>query len=183
MAPISTLFTLFLAGLAIASPAPIQEKRDLINADLIISNVDGIDKGVEHLRQHVAAYDGSLLSASPLLGDFVEITVANRAGFLNANLKPAPFNAADSTRIVEFVIESVGESIPAAVDETVAKKELFESNGQGELIVGSLKVLLYEHDTFSAALQKKISADQVRAQAVVDKIHDAIQGGIDAFSS
>ncbi|CZT18979.1 uncharacterized protein RCC_04824 [Ramularia collo-cygni] len=182
MAPIGSLITLLIAGLAVASPAPVQ-KRELITADLIISNVDGIDNGVEHLRSHVAAYDGSLLSASPLVGDFLEITVANRAGFTNANLKAAPFDAADSTRIVDFVIDSVGHSIPAAVKETVAKKELFVENGQGGLISGSLNVLLYEHDSFSAALQKKISADQVRAQAVVDKIHNAIQSGIDAFAA
>lgn len=182
MAPIRTLVTFLLAGLAVASPAPAQ-KRDLITADLLISNVDGIDKGVESLRTHVAAYDGSLLSASPLLGDFLEITIANRAGFTNANLKQDAFNAADSTRIVEFVIDSVGNSIPAAVKETVAKKALFEGGGQSGLISGTLNVLLYEHDTFSAALQKKISADQVRAQAVVDKIHNAIQSGIDAFAA
>lgn len=182
MAPVRNLFTFLLAGLAVASPAPA-EKRDLITADLLISNIDAIDKGVESLRSHVAAYDGSLLSASPLLGDFLEITIANRAAFTNANLKPQAFNAADSTRIVQFIIDSVGESIPASVKETVAKKSLFEQGGQSGLISGTLNVLLYEHDTLSAALQKKISADQVRAQAVVDKIHDAIQGGIDAFAA
>lgn len=182
MAPIQSFFTCLLAGLAVAAPASVQ-KRDLITADLIISNVNGIDAGVESLRTHVAAYDGSLLSAAPFLGDFLEITVANRAGFTNANLKADPFNASDSTRIVQVVIDGVGNDIPAAVQETVAKKALFEQGGLAGLISGSLSVLLYEHDTFSAALQKKISADQVRAQAVVDKIHNAIQGGIDAFAA
>lgn len=182
MAPLQNFLTLLLAGLAIASPAPAQ-KRDLITADLIVSNVEGINDGVKSLQSHVAAYDGSPLSEVPFVGDFLEITIANRAGYTNANLKPAAFNATDSERIVQYVIDTVGITIPAAVQETVAKKSLFEQGESSGLIVGSLQVLLYEHDTFSAALQQKISADQVQAQGVVDKIHSAIQSGIDAFSA
>lgn len=82
------------------------------------------------------------------------------------------------------MIDGVGNDIPAAVNETVAKKALFEEGGQAALISGALTLLLSEHDTFSAALEKKISTDQqTRAQTVVDKIHNAIQGGIDAFAA
>lgn len=201
MAPVRSLLTCLFAGLAIASPAPAQ-KRDLITAELIISNVNGIQQGVQDLRRDVAAYNGTLLSEAPLLGDFLEITIANRAGytvrvawtiqlvhgmltfFQNANLKTGVFDSADSASIVTDVIDTVGISIPAAVNETVAKKALFEQGGSGGLIEGTLEVLLYEHESFSTALQAKISEDQqARAQAVVDKIIDAIQYGIDQFAT
>lgn len=54
---------------------------------------------------------------------------------------------------------------------------------QDAVIVGTLELLLNDHDTFSSPLVAKLSADLVRAQAVVDKIHDSIQSGINCFSS
>lgn len=94
------------------------------------------------------------------------------------------FNSTDSAEIVQAVIDGVGNDIPAAVNATVAKKALFEEADQASIIAGTLTVLLYEHDTFSAALAAKISQDQqARATAVVAKIHNAIQDGIEAFDS
>lgn len=75
------------------------------------------------------------------------------------------------------------QDIPAAVQETIAKKALFDASGTDAAMVGLLKVLLNDHDTFSAAVSRHLTADQEAGAAVVKKIHDAIQKGIDAFSS
>lgn len=172
-----------LASVAIASPVSLETRDELITAQTLIGDISNINVGVESLRKHVAAFDGSPLTEAPLLGDFTAIHLANRKGFADANLRQAKFNATESRDIVQFTIDSVGNSIPAAVRETVAKKPEFEKTGQNPIVIGTFKLLLDDHDTFSAALVEKISADFVRAQAVIDKIHDAIQSGIDAFSA
>lgn len=177
MAPLRALVSFLLASVAVAVPATLKTRQELVTADTIIGDVYGIDAGVQSLRGHVATYDGSLLSAAPLAGDFTAITVANRKGVVDSELRVDPYTAEDSTRIVQSVIDTVGNSIPAAVSETVAKKELFEKGGQGPLILGTLKTFLYLHDSFSATVAQDLSADQVRAAAVVAKIHNAIQGG------
>ncbi|EME86214.1 uncharacterized protein MYCFIDRAFT_214158 [Pseudocercospora fijiensis CIRAD86] len=183
MAPLRAVLSFLLATLAVASPTTVERRQELITAQTINQDVLNIHAGVQSLRTHVATYDGSLLSETPLLGDFTAIHLANRKGFADANLRQTPFDAQESTSIVQTVIDTVGESIPAAVEEAKAKKPLFDQNGQSPIIVGTLKVLLDDHDTFSAAVAKSLSADQVRAQAVVAKIHNAIQSGIDYFSA
>lgn len=183
MAPLRYLFSCLLATLAVASPAPLKSRQALITSQTIIQDVNDIDAGVESLRKHVATYDGSLLSETPLIGDFAAIHLANRKGFVDANLRQTPFTAEESTSIVQTVIDTVGQSIPAAVTETKEKKPFFDQNGQSPIIVETLKVLLNDHDTFSAAVSNSLSADQVDGQAVVAEIHNAIQDGIDYFSS
>lgn len=177
MAPLRAIVSFLLASVAVASPTTLKTRQELVTADTIIGDVYGIDAGVQSLRGHVAAYDGSLLAAAPLAGDFTAITVANRKGVVDSELRVDPYTAEDSTRIVQSVIDTVGNSIPAAVSETVAKKQLFEEGGQGPLILGTLQTFLYLHDSFSATVAQDLSADQVRAAAVVAKIHNAIQGG------
>lgn len=178
------LTTCLLATSAFASPATsLNPRQELITAQVTEQDVRNINYGVESLRTHVAAYNGNPVTAFPLIGDFTAIHLANRAGFVNANLRQTPFSASDSTAIVQVVIDTVGVSIPAAVKETEAKKALFDSNGLTPIVLGTFKLLLDDHDTFSAAVRKDLSADLVRADAVVKKIHDAIQGGIEYFST
>lgn len=177
------IFTCLLATLTLARPTSISSRDEIVTSQTEISDIGGIDAGVQSLRSHVAAYQGDPLTETPLLVDFTTITLANRKGFLDANLRLSPFDASDSTEIVQFTIDTVGNDIPAAVEETKAKKPLFDKTGQSPLIAFTLETLLYEHDTFSAALEAKLSADMERAQAVVAKIHNSIQSGIDYFSA
>ena len=174
---------LLLGTAAVAAPTRLTVRDEIVTAHTLISDIGNINAGVESLRKHVAAFDGSPLTEAPLLADFTAIHLANRKGFADANLRAAKFNAKESRDIVQFTIDSVGNSIPAAVRETVAKKPEFERTGQSPVVVGTFKLFLDDHDTFSAALQQKISADFARAQAVVSEIHHAIQSGIDAFSA
>lgn len=180
---LSNIFALsLLLTTALATPTSHQP-RDVISASTIIADIKAIDTAVNHLRAGTAAYNGGVLAQTPLLAGFTEIHLVNRKGFADANLRTTDFTASESTAIVNTVINTVGKDIPAAVDETIAKKPLFDASGTDAVLVGLLKVLLNDHDTFSAAVSKHLTADLVAGAAAVAEIHDAIQRGIDAFST
>ena len=114
------------------------------------------------------------------------IHIANRKGFVDANLAPQ-FNEEDTRRIFNTVVETVGESIPDDVQVLIKKKPEFESSGLTPVVLASLKLLINDHDTFSAAVTAKAYKDDAaltaEGEAVVAKIHDAIQNGIDVYSA
>ncbi|CAD0015988.1 unnamed protein product [Aureobasidium pullulans] len=163
-----------------AAAAPLQA-RDIITAQTLISDIKGIDDGVNALTASIKAYDGGLIKELPIGADITAIHIANRKGFLDANLRATPFNAADSTAIVEYTASSVGVDIPASVDVLKAKYDVFES--QKVVILAGLKLLKNDHDTFSAALVAKITADKEHGVAAVAVIDDALQSAIDLYSS
>lgn len=152
------------------------------DAQTVIADVNAINAGVVNLNQNLEAYQGGVLSQTPIVGDFLEIEVANRKGYADANLA-SPFSPSDSTALVNDVIATVGITIPQSIQTLKSKKPLFEAAGEDGVIVSTLKVLLYDHDTFSAAVGAKLTADQAAAIAVVAEIHNSIQSGIDYFSS
>jgi hypothetical protein len=69
----------------------------------------------------------------------------------------------------------------------ISKKPAFESSGLTPVVLASLKLLLNDHDTFSAAVTAKAYKDDPELTseggAVVAKIHNAIQGGINAYAA
>jgi hypothetical protein len=138
-----------------AAAAPLQS-RDLITAQTLISDIKGIDDGVNALTTSIKAYNGGLIGELPIGADIAAIHIANRKGYADANLRATPFNAADSTAIVE--------------DQKV-------------VILAGLKLLKDDHDTFSAALVSKITADQANGYAAVAVIDDALQSAIDLYSA
>ncbi|KAH0007256.1 hypothetical protein KCU78_g11870, partial [Aureobasidium melanogenum] len=160
--------------------APLQS-RDLITADTIISDIKGIDDGVNALTTRLKTYSGGLIGELPIGADIAAIHVANRKGYVDANLRVTPFDAAESTAIVQYTASSVGVDIPASVAVPKAKYDVFE--GQKDVILAGLKLLKYDHDTFSAALISKITADKENGNAAVAEIDDALQSAIDLYSA
>lgn len=78
----------------------------------------------------------------------------------------------------------MGVDIPASVQVLKEKREYFSEGDLTTIVLAGLKLLKYDHDTFSAALVAKIAEDVVpRADVVVKVIDDALQSGIDYFSS
>jgi hypothetical protein len=73
------------------------------------------------------------------------------------------------------------------VQVLIGKKPEFEKSGLTPVVLGSLKLLLNDHDTFSAAVTAKSYKEDpqltAEGEAVVAKIHDAIQNGIDVYSA
>ena len=176
-----TLLSL-LCTAALTTSTPIED-RALITAQTIISDIKAINTGVNHARAAIAAYNGGLVSETPIVTSFAEIHVANRKGYADANLASQPFDAADSHAIVQAVINTVEKTIPAAVDDLKLKKQQFQASGQDAIIKGTLEVLLNDHDTFSAAVAAKLTSDLAAGEQAIQVIHDAIQSGIDDFSS
>ncbi|KAK5120794.1 hypothetical protein LTR85_005860 [Meristemomyces frigidus] len=161
----------------------ISQAQELITAQTLMSDIKGIDAGVNALTASLIAYNGDIVSETPIAGDIAAIHLANRKGFADANLRATPFNTTDTIKIVDYTTDSVGYDIPRSVDILMTKKPDFEATGQDPVILAGLQLLLNDHDTFSAALLSKTTGDEVAGDAVVKKIHDSIQGGIDYYSS
>lgn len=63
------------------------------------------------------------------------------------------------------------------------KKPQFTAAGLDSAVVQSLELLKSDHETYSEELLQRVSADQLApAQAVVKKIDDAIQDGINDYA-
>lgn len=183
------LFAPILVLASVASAASLSKR--IVTPDVLIQDITNIHNGVLANQQASAAYQGgnlvtSLVEGTPVLVTVGAIHVANRKGYLDANLSPS-INEPDTIRIFQYTVDTVGVSIPSAVQTLKGKMEQFESSGMGSIVVGSLKLLLNDHDTFSAALTAKayMANETLTAQGVkvVKDIHDAIQSGIDAFST
>jgi hypothetical protein len=125
-------------------------------------------------------------SSTQVLATVGAIHIANRKGYVDANLAPQ-FDEADTRRIFDTVVDTVGISIPDDVQVLIKKKPAFENSGLTPVVLASLKLLLNDHDTFSAAVTAKAFKSDAEltaeGEAVVAKIHNAIQGGIDAYSA
>lgn len=175
---IQLLIASVLAWTAAAAPLGY---RDLITAETIISDIKGIDEGVNALTASLEAYNGGLIAELPIGADIAAIHIANRKGYVDANLRATPFDADDSTAIVQYTASSVGVDIPASVDVLKSRYDVFES--QKDVIIAGLKLLKNDHDTFSAALISKITADKENGDAAVAEIDDALQSAIDLYSA
>jgi hypothetical protein len=175
-------FQLLISSLlACTAAAATLQSRDIITAETLISDIKGIDDGVNALTASIEAYNGGLIAELPIGADIAAIHIANRKGYVDANLRATPFNADDSTAIVEYTASSVGVDIPASVNVLKAKYDVFED--QKDVILAGLKLLKNDHDTFSAALVAKITADKDNGYAAVAVIDNALQSAIDLYSA
>lgn len=96
---------------------------------------------------------------------------------------PSPLSFASD---VSVLINIVNISIPTSIEHLKAKAPEFKKGGLTPTVVASLKLLLYDHDTFSAAVLAKIDrgigAEKERVgREAVRNIHDKIQSGIEFF--
>ncbi|GAB1737125.1 hypothetical protein NU219Hw_g808t1 [Hortaea werneckii] len=183
MRSFTSMLVLGLAAISTALPSANVEKRELVSSETLISDIKGIDDGVKALTADLKAYDGSLASEAPIAGDITAIHLANRKGYTDANLRVTKFNKTETKAIVDYTVQSVGIDIPNSVDVLKSKKPEFESKGMVPIILSGLKLLKYDHDSFSAALLAKTTGSQAEGTAVVKKIDDALQSGIDFYSS
>jgi len=185
--PSFSVFSASLLFLASTTSAMPLEKRAA--ADDIIQDVKNIDAGVKVLTAHTTAYQGgsvpsTLYQGTPILVDALAIHLANRKGYVDALAAPK-ISAPDSTRILAAVGTTVVIDIPAGIEVLKSKKTAFQKSGLVPVILASLKLLINDHDTFSAALLQKLTLDPISAIAAnagVAIIHTSIQSGIDYYS-
>jgi dihydroorotase-like cyclic amidohydrolase len=83
-------------------------------------------------------------------------------------------------------MNEVNISIPASLEHLKAKAGAFKEGGLTITVIASLKLLLFDHDSFSEAVLAKvdpgIGEEKTReGEAAVKNIHDSIQAGIVFF--
>ena len=77
-------------------------------------------------------------------------------------------------------------SIPISTKNLKAKAAAFKESGLTLTVIASLKLLLYDHDTFSEAVLAKTNSGIGEAKTkegmdAVKNIHDAIQDAIEVY--
>lgn len=135
------------------------------------------------LTASLDSYNGSLIQAAPISADILAIHLANRKAYADAELA-TPQNTTVSNEIIDYVFKTVGVDILNSVKVLESKKADFEASGLTDVVLGGLELLKNDHDTYSAALLNKTAPDtRARGEEVVKIIDDALQNGIDDFSS
>jgi hypothetical protein len=86
------------------------------------------------------------------------------------------------------LLSLVNISIPSSVEDLKAKAPAFKEGSLTPTVIASLKLLLYDHDTFSAATLAKINPGIGEAKTkegvdAVANIHNAIEDGIKFFEA
>ena len=152
---VGNIFLLFAtAATALSSPSHRRDATQLAT-DTLVQDIQNIDTGVKALTAAVDAFPGTDLTTFAVSGVSVfagvaDIHVVNRKGYADALASPVLDNA-ESKEIVDFTVATVGNSIPAGVDALEAKKDAFAAAGLVPVALAGLKLLKYDHDTFSAA--------------------------------
>ncbi|KAH7385583.1 hydrophobic surface binding protein A-domain-containing protein [Phaeosphaeria sp. MPI-PUGE-AT-0046c] len=189
--PFSTLFPLLALPLPALSTA-LPPRQLLPTGQTVKQDVLNIHHAVLALDSTIQSFQGSplptsLIEGTPVLLGVAEIHKVNRVGFFHA-ITALPFNKVDSEDVIDAVVDTVNVSIPASIEHLKAKAPAFREGGLTVTVVASLKLLLYDHDTFSAATLAKFDPGVAPAKAAegneaVAKIHDAIAGGIAFFEA
>lgn len=107
---------LVLAPLALAAPLTKRQSAQATN-----QGITNIDTAVRELITQLNAYQGGILESQPVIDASVNIHKVNRDAKAAADASPR-FNQQDSQVIVKNVMDSVGVSIPQAVEIIKAKK-------------------------------------------------------------
>jgi hypothetical protein len=167
-----------LASVTAAAPAAAA----LVGASTIVADIQSIDTSVNALHTATANWDGGILGLLSITADLLAVHLTNRNTYVDG-LLTSNFNSADSASI-NVPWATLATDITSAVQVIIAKKPQFAALGQTVVVESSLQLLKSDHDTLSALLIGKISADAVpKFQASVTKIDNAIQSGINAFAS
>ncbi|KAJ8059580.1 hypothetical protein OCU04_011235 [Sclerotinia nivalis] len=182
MVSLKALF-FYLASISVSvSAAPLTD-RNLVTPDTLISDINNISNGVQALTTTLNSCNSKILDAAPIGLKFAAIHTSSSKAYIDAKLA-APANSFDSNRIVEFTFSNVGVEIPEAIRVLKTKKEDFSKVDLSVVVLVGLKLLRHDHDRFSEALVAKLTPDVVdRANEMVSVINEALQDGIDYFSS
>ncbi|KAH7071802.1 hydrophobic surface binding protein A-domain-containing protein [Paraphoma chrysanthemicola] len=179
-----------LLATSYAAPVDLAPRQLLPTGQTVKQDVINIHNAVLALDSTVRSFTGSplptsLIEGTPILLGVAEIHRVNRAGFRHA-LAALPFSVDDSVQIIDTVVSTVDVSIPNATRNLKTKAPAFKEGGLTPVVVASLKLLLYDHDSFSAAVLAKADrgvgeAKVAEGEAAVKNIHNAIQDAIDFF--
>ncbi|KAF2818922.1 hypothetical protein CC86DRAFT_308223 [Ophiobolus disseminans] len=179
--------TLLISLLPLASSLPLESRQFLPTGQTVKQDVINIHNAVLALDATVQAFQGSplptsLVDGTPVLLGVAEIHRVNRAGLRHA-VAALPFSVEDSRQVVDAVVSTVNVSIPNATKNLKAKADAFKEGGLTLVVIASLNLLLYDHDTFSAATLLKTNprigeAKTKEGADAVANIHNVIVDAI-----
>ncbi|KAI4689671.1 uncharacterized protein J4E88_003026 [Alternaria novae-zelandiae] len=171
---------------AIAFCAPVAEI--LPTAQDVIQSVVNIHSAVLELDQKVQAFQGgsfetAFVEGKEVLAGVAKIHEVNREGFRRATLALPPFSIKDTTDLINTVVATVNTSIPNATKHLQEKEPVFKANGFSAVVIASLALLEFDHDTFSAAAAKNFNLATPKPKldegiAAAANIHKVIQDTI-----
>ncbi|EFQ96140.1 hypothetical protein PTT_02683 [Pyrenophora teres f. teres 0-1] len=160
-------------------------------AESVIESVVNIHNAVVEADSTLQAYTGgftptTIVDDAKVLGGFAKIHSANREGFRRATFA-AQFSVEETVEFINTVIATVNISIPLATQHIREKKQVFKENGLRSSVVAALALLLYDHDTFSAAAAKNFNPGTPREKLnqgidAAGNIHNVIQSALLYYS-
>jgi hypothetical protein len=168
---------------ALAATVPLSTRAASPEAELILSDLISLDNSVLALKATIQNYTTGILPATPILFAISNVNTANRKCYLDSMLIGNQ-TVADSFTLVDYVRDTLAYDIPDTVKVLEGKKKQFKESGLDGAVVGSLELLKYDHESFSAALESKIAEEAKKeADYVVKVIDDSLTEGIAEFSS
>lgn len=171
----SLLTTLLLSATTVLSSQEV---------DVVIADITALDRDVQSLTAKVRAFNGGLIPQIPQLFGLTEVHLATRKGYYAATQLPRPLTSSDGRRIIDHVNVTLAIDNPIAVSVLESKKTLFDAAGTSPAIKLGLQVLLSDHLAFSNEVLERAAASELAdGNAVVDVITNALQHGIETFSS
>lgn len=151
---VSNFVYLFFTPLTLASTL---SPRQSPGATQILSSISAIDTAVHSLTSALTSYAGGINASLPVFAASLEIHRVNRAGFAANAGVAGPLSPADSDAVAQRVQDTVAVSIPEATKVLEAKKGLFDEAEISSLVLGTINLLKYDHETFSAGVGEKLS--------------------------
>ncbi|KAF2762870.1 hypothetical protein EJ05DRAFT_471832 [Pseudovirgaria hyperparasitica] len=173
----SSLFTVFLAGVALAAPASTtaNKKRDLAT---ITAAFTDIQNKVGSLDTAVKAYQADLTDVYNASQDVL-------ASVDSGNTKVAatsPVTLSEALKVANQA-DALTKVINTAVDDALAKKSAFDASDASSTVAEVLNDFKASATKFGATVKSKVPANaQSIAQGKIDNIIKAIQRGIDGFA-
>ncbi|KAF2759308.1 hypothetical protein EJ05DRAFT_527509 [Pseudovirgaria hyperparasitica] len=156
----TTLSALSTTALSLPTPSSSPDTINLSlpsNGRAVEQGIYNIDRETRTLNTAVLAYTPTS-SIDPILHGWAEIDRVNRIAYDAAKTSGA-FTQPESAAIATAVTRSVGVSIPVLVANVKAKKAEFRAAGYDNSILSALNLILFDHDSFSAATGLRLTVD------------------------
>ncbi|EDU48190.1 cell wall galactomannoprotein [Pyrenophora tritici-repentis] len=178
---------LFLPALALCMPQLLIRPT----AESVIESVVNIHNAVVEQDGILQEYTGgftptAIVEDVKTLAGFAKIHSANRQGFRRATFA-AQFSVEETVKFIDTVVATVNISIPISTQHLRAKKQVYKENGSRSVVVATLALLLYDHDTFTVAAGKNFNPgtpwDKLnQANDAANNIHGVIQSALLYYS-
>lgn len=169
----------YLLGFALASVCLAYTTVSQVETDIV-----NLDNAVKQLTASTAAYTGGVLLVQGI--DFTIVEAKLTQGNADVTqLPPGQLSVSDTQSLVDLVASTLAIDNPRAVKTLKSKKQLIDAvPGQMLIVREGLQTLLDGHLYFSnQVLQRTPPAQLAEVQYYVDVISDALQDGVNAFSS